>query len=52
MQQILSFAPESAGAVREDTLALCGSNLAAQISLSRLAELAFLAFGSAFLCQF
>lgn len=46
MKQILALALESAGAVGHHSLALGGSDLAAQIGLSGLAELAFLTFGS------
>lgn len=49
MQKVLSFAPESAGSVGKNALALCGSDLATQVGLAGLAELAFLAFGSTFL---
>jgi hypothetical protein len=44
VQQILTFALEAGGAVWHHTLALGGSNLAAEIGLARFAEFAFLAF--------
>lgn len=47
VEEILALAPESRGAVRHQTLALGGSDLAAKVGLARLAELALLAFGGA-----
>lgn len=47
MEEFLSFALESGSAVRHDTLSLGGSDLSAKVGLARLAELAFLALGSA-----
>lgn len=44
MQKIFSFALETACAIRHHTFSLSCSDLAAEISLARLAELAFLAF--------
>lgn len=47
MEEILALAPESRGAIGHQTLALGSSNLAAQVGLAGLAELALLAFGGA-----
>lgn len=47
VEKILTLAPESRGAVRHHTLALGGSNLAAQVGLARLAELALSALRGA-----
>lgn len=47
VQDFLALALEAAGAVGHDTLALGGADLSAKVSLARLAELAFLAFGCA-----
>jgi hypothetical protein len=44
VEEILSFALEARRAVGHDTLALGGSDLAAEVRLARLAELAFAAF--------
>lgn len=44
MQELLALASESGGAIGHDTLTLSGSDLATQVSLARLAELALLAF--------
>lgn len=51
MQEVLSFASESAGAIGKDAFALGGSNLSAQVGLARFAELALLALRSAFASQ-
>lgn len=51
MQEILSLASESAGAIGKDALALGGSNLAAEVGLAGFAELALLALRSAFASQ-
>ena len=45
VQQVLALALEPGGAVGHDTLTLRRADLAAQVRLARLAELAFLAFG-------
>lgn len=45
VQQVLALALEARGAVGHDALALGGANLAAQVGLARLAELALLALG-------
>ena len=47
VQQVLALALEPGGAVGHDTLTLRGADLAAQVCLARLAELAFLAFWGA-----
>lgn len=47
MKEILALALESRGAVGHHTLALCRSNLAAEVGLAGLAELTLLAFGGA-----
>lgn len=47
MEEILALALESAGAIGHDTLALSSSDLAAEVSLSGLAELALFALGCA-----
>ena len=44
MQKVLSLALESRGSVWHNTLSLCGSDLATEIGLARLAELALLTF--------
>lgn len=49
MQEVLALALEARGAIRHYALALCSANLAAQVGLSGLAELALLAFGGAVL---
>jgi hypothetical protein len=47
VEEILALALESAGAIGHDALALSSSNLAAEVSLSGLAELALFALGRA-----
>lgn len=47
MEEILAFALESAGAIGHDAFALSGSDLAAEVGLSGLAELALFALGCA-----
>jgi hypothetical protein len=47
VKEILALALEARGAVRHDTLALGGADLAAKVGLAGLAELALLAFGGA-----
>ena len=47
MEEILALAPESRGTIGHHTLALGGSDLATEVGLARLAELAFLALRSA-----
>lgn len=47
VEQILALASESRGAIGHQTLALGGSDLAAEVGLAGLAELALLAFGGA-----
>ena len=47
MEEILALALETRGSVRHDTLALGGSDLATEVGLARLAELALLALGGA-----
>jgi hypothetical protein len=47
VQQVLALALEARGAVGHDTLALGRADLAAQVRLARLAELALLALGGA-----
>lgn len=47
VKQVLALGLESRGAVGHQTLALGGANLAAEVGLSGLAELALLAFGCA-----
>jgi hypothetical protein len=47
MKQILALALESRGTIGHQTLTLSGSDLAAEVGLSGLAELALLAFGGA-----
>lgn len=49
MKQVLAFALKSRGSVGHHSLALRGSDLAAEIGLARFAELAFLALGRAIL---
>lgn len=46
MENVLALALESAGAIGHDALALSGSDLAAEVCLARLAELALLTLGS------
>jgi hypothetical protein len=43
VEQVLALALEARGAVGHDALALCGADLAAEVRLARLAELALLA---------
>lgn len=50
VEEILALALEARGAVRHDTLALGCADLAAQVGLARLAELALLALGCAGSC--
>ena len=52
VEEILALALEAAGAVRHDTLALGRADLAAEVGLSRLAELALLALGCATIVSF
>jgi hypothetical protein len=47
VQQVFTLALEARGAVGHDALSLCGADLAAEVGLAGLAELAFLAFGCA-----
>ena len=47
MQEVLALALEARGAVWHHTLTLGGTNLAAEVGLARLAELALFAFGCA-----
>jgi hypothetical protein len=47
VEKILALALEARGSVRHDTLALSGSNLATEVGLARLAELALLTLGGA-----
>jgi hypothetical protein len=47
VQQVLALALETAGAVGHYALTLGGTDLAAQVGLAGLAELALLAFGGA-----
>lgn len=47
MQEILALAFEARGAIRHDTFALGGSDLAAEVGFAGFAELAFAAFGCA-----
>jgi hypothetical protein len=47
VQEILALALEARGAVGHHTLALCGANGTAEVSLARLAELALLALSGA-----
>jgi len=47
VEEILALALEARGSVRHDTLALSGSDLATEVGLARLAELALLALGGA-----
>lgn len=47
MKEILALGPEAGCAVGHQTLALCSADLAAEVGLARLAELAFPALGGA-----
>lgn len=47
VKQILALALESRGTIGHQTLTLSGSDLAAEVGLSGLTELALLAFGGA-----
>jgi hypothetical protein len=47
VEKILALALEARGSVRHNTLALSGSDLATEVGLARLAELALLALGGA-----
>ena len=47
VEEVLALALETRGSVRHDTLALGGSDLATEVGLARLAELALLALGCA-----
>lgn len=47
MQEVLAARLEAGGAIWHNTLTLGSTNLTTQVSLARLAELAFTAFGSA-----
>lgn len=47
VEEVLALALEARGSVRHDTLALGGSDLATEVGLARLAELALLALGCA-----
>jgi hypothetical protein len=47
VEEILALALEARGSVRHDTLALSCSDLATEVGLARLAELALLTFGGA-----
>jgi hypothetical protein len=44
VEEVLALAPEARGAVGHDTLTLCSADLAAEVGLAGLAELALLAF--------
>lgn len=50
VEEVLALALEARGAVRHDTLALGGADLAAEVGLTRLAELALFAFWCAESC--
>lgn len=50
VEEILALALEARGTIRHETLALGGSNLAAEVGLARLAELALLALWCAVCC--
>jgi hypothetical protein len=47
VEQVLALALEAGSAVRHDSLALRGSDLAAEVGFARLAKLALLALGGA-----
>jgi hypothetical protein len=47
VEEVLALALEARGAVRHNAFALRGADLAAEVGLSGLAELAFFAFGGA-----
>lgn len=47
MEEVFALAAEARGAVGHDTLSLCGADLAAEVGLAGLAELALFAFGGA-----
>lgn len=47
MEEILALALEARGSVGHDTLTLSGSDLATEVGLAGLAELALLALGGA-----
>jgi hypothetical protein len=47
VKNVLTTSLEASGAVRHDSFALGGADLAAQVGLARLAELALLALGGA-----
>jgi hypothetical protein len=51
VEEILALALEARCAVGHDTLSLCGADLAAEVGLAGLAELALLAFWGAVACQ-
>jgi hypothetical protein len=47
VQDVLATGLEAGGAIRHHTLTLGGTDLTAEVSLARLAELALAAFGGA-----
>jgi hypothetical protein len=47
VEKVLAAGLEAGGAIRHHTLTLGGTDLTTQVSLARLAELAFTALGSA-----
>jgi hypothetical protein len=47
MQEVFALGLEARGTVGHDALTLCSTDLAAEVGLSRLAELAFFALWSA-----